>query len=61
MGSAVFSIIFCVLATVATVIAVGMAEVRADDKAASQAPPGMPDQNLRLPGNAGYLVIKLFN
>ena len=37
MGSAVFSIIFCVLATVATVIAVGMAEVRADDQDANQA------------------------
>ena len=37
MARTVFSIIFCVLATVATVVSVGMSEVRADDKAARQA------------------------
>ena len=37
MTNAAFSILFCITATVATVIAVGMAEVHADDKAASQA------------------------
>ena len=37
MARTVFSILFCVLATFAMVIAVGMAEVRADDKAANQA------------------------
>ena len=37
MARTVFSLIFCVLATMATVISVGMSEVRADDQAASQA------------------------
>ena len=37
MARTVFSILFCVLATFAMVIAVGMSEVRADDQAASQA------------------------
>ena len=37
MARTVFSILFCVLATFATVIAVGMSEVRADDQAARQA------------------------
>ena len=37
MTRTVFSIIFCVLATMAMVIAVGMSEVRADDQAANQA------------------------
>lgn len=37
MARTVFSIIFCVLATIAMVISVGMSEVRADDQAASQA------------------------
>ena len=37
MARTVFSIIFCVLATMATVISVGMSEVRADDQAANQA------------------------
>ena len=37
MARTVFSILFCVLATMAMVIAVGMSEVRADDQAASQA------------------------
>ena len=37
MERTVFSILFCIAATVATVIAVGMVEVRADDKAANQA------------------------
>ena len=37
MARTVFSILFCVLATMAMVIAVGMSEVRADDQAARQA------------------------
>lgn len=37
MARTVFSILFCILATFAMVIAVGMSEVRADDQAASQA------------------------
>lgn len=37
MARTVFSIIFCVLATIAMVISVGMSEVRADDQAARQA------------------------
>ena len=37
MTRTVFSILFCVLATFAMVIAVGMSEVRADDQAANQA------------------------
>ena len=37
MARTVFSILFCVLATFAMVIAVGMSEVRADDQAARQA------------------------
>ena len=37
MARTVFSILFCVLATFAMVIAVGMSEVRADDQAANQA------------------------
>ena len=37
MARTVFSILFCILATMAMVIAVGMSEVRADDQAASQA------------------------
>ena len=37
MARTVFSILFCVLATFAMVIYVGMGEVRADDQAASQA------------------------
>lgn len=37
MTRTVFSIIFCVLATMAMVISVGMSEVRADDQAARQA------------------------
>ena len=37
MARTVFSILFCVLATMAMVIAVGMSEVRADDQAANQA------------------------
>ncbi len=37
MARTVFSILFCILATMAMVIAVGMSEVRADDQAARQA------------------------
>ena len=37
MARTVFSILFCILATMAMVIAVGMAEVRADDQASRQA------------------------
>ena len=37
MARTVFSIIFCVLATMAMVIYVGMSEVRADDQTANQA------------------------
>lgn len=37
MARTVFSILFCVLATMAMVISVGMSEVRADDQAARQA------------------------
>ena len=37
MARTVFSILFCVLATFAMVIAVGMSEVRADDQASRQA------------------------
>ena len=37
MARTVFSILFCILATMAMVISVGMSEVRADDQAASQA------------------------
>ena len=37
MERTVFSIAFCIVATFAMVIAVGMAEVRADDQAANQA------------------------
>lgn len=37
MARTVFSIIFCVLATMAMVISVGMSAVRADDQAARQA------------------------
>lgn len=37
MERTVFSILLCIAATMAMVIAVGMAEVRADDQAASQA------------------------
>ncbi len=37
MARTVFSILFCILATMAMVIAVGLSEVRADDQAARQA------------------------
>ena len=37
MARTVFSILFCVLATMAMVIAVGMSEVRSDGQAARQA------------------------
>ena len=37
MERTVFSILFCILATFAMVIAVGLSEVRADDQAARQA------------------------
>ena len=37
MARTVFSILFCVLATFAMVIAVGMSEVRSDGQAARQA------------------------
>ena len=37
MARTVFSILFCILATFAMVIAVGLSEVRADDQAARQA------------------------
>ena len=37
MDRTVFSILFCVLATMAMVIAVGMSEVRSDGQAARQA------------------------
>lgn len=37
MARTVFSVVFCILATMAMVIAVGLSEVRADDQAARQA------------------------